>query len=269
MKFSRVFAIFLRQMFLIKSNPTRLASIFLWIIIDIVQWGFISKYLGSFGYATFGFVTVIMGAIILWEFMTRIQQGVMTAFLEDIWTYNFVNYFASPLKIREYLAGLVSTSIATSLIGLLIMVLIAGLAFGYNILKMGFFILPFILVLFIFGMAMGFLVTAMIFRLGPSAEWLGWPIPIVLSIFVGVFYPVSTLPVVFQFFSKLLPPSYVFEALRSIVLTGSFSVVLGWDLVIGFLLALIYLFIMYWVFMRVYRHNLKTGGIARFNAESV
>ena len=41
----------------------------------------------------------------------RIQQGIMMAFLEDIWTQNFINFFASPLKIREYLSGLVMTSI--------------------------------------------------------------------------------------------------------------------------------------------------------------
>ena len=79
----------------------------------MVQWGFISKYLGSFGQATFSFVTVILGAIILWEFMVRVQQGIMMAFLEDIWTQNFINFFASPLKIREYLCGLVMTSVAS------------------------------------------------------------------------------------------------------------------------------------------------------------
>jgi ABC-2 type transport system permease protein len=103
MSLSRTFAIFVRQLFLFKSNPTRLASIFLWLIIDIVQWGFISRYLGSFGEATFGFITVILGAIIMWEFMSRIQQGILMAFLEDIWAQNFVNFFASPLKVREYL----------------------------------------------------------------------------------------------------------------------------------------------------------------------
>ena len=95
MNLSRMNAIFVRQVFLYRSNPVRLVSIFLWLVIDIMQWGFISKYLGSFGEATFGFVTVILGAIILWEFMARVQQGIMMAFLEDIWTQNFINFFAS------------------------------------------------------------------------------------------------------------------------------------------------------------------------------
>lgn len=269
MSLSRIYAIFLRQFFLIKGNPVRLASIFLWLIIDIIQWGFISKYLGTFGQATFSFITVILGAIILWEFMSRIQQGIMTAFLEDIWSQNFINYFASPLKISEYLAGLVLTSITTGIIGFFIMVLLAGIGFGYNIFKIGLLLLPFIIILFIFGMAMGIFVTAMIFRLGPSAEWLGWPIPLVMSIFTGVFYPISTLPVALQFLAKLIPPSYVFESLRAILSNGTFSGQLALNLFLGTLLALVYLILMYLFFLRVYRRNLKVGSLARFTAEEI
>src|SRR4030042_6979649 len=167
MSLTRVYAIFLRQVFLMKSNPTRLTTLFLWVIVDTIQWGFISKHLGSLGQSTFSFITVILGAIILWELVTRTQHGLMRGFLEDIWTQNFINYFASPLEIREYLAGLVVTGIATSLIGFWIMVLIAGLAFGYNIFKVGLFLLPFVSILFVFGIAMGVFVCAIIFRLGP------------------------------------------------------------------------------------------------------
>lgn len=269
MSLSRIYAIFVRQLFLIKSNPIRLASIFLWIIIDIMQWGFISKYLGTLGQATFSFITVILGAVILWEFMSRIQQGIMTAFLEDIWSRNFVNFFASPLLVREYIAGLVMTSIVTSIFGSSFMVLIAGLAFGYNIFKIGLLLLPFIFILFIFGMAIGIFVSGMVFRLGPSAEWLSWPIPLVLSIFSGVFYPISTLPEVLQFFARLLPPSYVFEGMRGILNSGALSHNLASNLFIGGALALIYLFLMYLFFIRIYHHNLKTGSIARFSAEEI
>lgn len=267
MNLRRVYAIFLRQYFLIKGNPTRLAGIFIWLLFAIIQWGFISKYLGTFGQATFGFVTVILGAIILWEFMGRIQSGIMTSFLEDIWSQNFFNYFASPLKISEYLAGLVLTSIGTGIIGLTIMVSIAGFGFGYNFFRIGFMILPYMIILFIFGIALGIFITAMIFRLGPSAEWLGWPIPFILSIFAGVFYPISTLPFALQIIARIIPASYVFESMRIILATGAFPSQLVFNLIIGVVLALIYLILMYLFFIRVYRRNLKNGNIARFSAE--
>jgi ABC-2 type transport system permease protein len=265
MKISRIYSIFLRQIFLMRSNPIRFVSLFLWTIIDIFQWGFITKYLGSFGGAVFNVATVLLGSIILWEFTGRIQQVIMSSFLEDVWTQNFINFFASPLQIKEYLSGLILTSIASGTVGFFIMLLLAGFIFGYNIFVIGLYILPLLLILFIFGVAMGLFITGLIFRLGPSAEWLGYPIPLVLSIFVGVFYPISILPGYLQIFSKILPPTYVFESIR-MILAGNFNI---WaNLAWGFVLAVVYLFAMYVYFLRVYRHNLKTGAISRFSAES-
>ncbi len=269
MSLSRTLAIFVRQLFLLKSNPTRLVSIFLWLIIDIIQWGFISKYLGSLGQATFGYVTVALGAIILWEFMGRIENGIMMAFLEDVWSQNLINFFASPLKVREYLGGLILTSITTGLAAFLAMVAVAGAAFGYHVLRIGFLLLPFMLILLLFGIAMGIFVSALIFRLGPSAEWLGWPIPLVLSIFAGVYYPVSTLPATLQTCAKLIPPAYVFETCRAVLAHGTLPVDFAWNLLAGALLSLAYLVATSLLFVGVYRKNLESGTIARFNAEAL
>ena len=269
MSLSRISAIFMRQIFLFRGNPVRLVSIFLWLVIDVIQWGFISKYLGSFGQATFNFVTVILGAIILWEFMARVQQGIMMAFLEDIWTQNFINFFASPLKIREYLCGLVMTSVATSLAAFLIMVVLAGAAFGYDMLKIGLFLVPSMLILLIFGIGMGIFVSGVVFRLGPSAEWLGWPIPLVLSIFAGVYYPLSALPPALRAFARLVPPSYVVQSLRTILASGTFPAHLAADLLVGALLSILYLIGASYFFAAIYRRNLKSGSIARFNAEAL
>ena len=52
------------------------------------------------------------------------------AFFEDVWSRNFLNIFATPLTISEYLGGLVLSSIATSAVGLLVMLLLASTVFG-------------------------------------------------------------------------------------------------------------------------------------------
>lgn len=268
MSISRMYAIFVRQIYLIKGKPMRLASMFLWTIMNILMWGFISKYLGTFGGATFGLVTVLLGAIILWDFFGRIQQGVMTAFLEDIWSQNFINFFASPLKISEYLAGLSAISLVLTVFGFVFTVALAGLLFGYNIFKIGILLLPAIVILIVFGLAIGVFVSALMFRLGPSAEWIAWPIPFVLSIFAGVYYPVSTLPVALQWFARLIPASYVFESMRAVLASQSFQENLFKDLSIAMILSLAYLLLGYWYFIKVYQRNLNAGGIARFSAEA-
>ena len=266
MQARRALAIALRQFYLVRGSPSRLLPMFVWVAVDIVLWGFITKYLNSITSPGFSFVPVLLGAVLLWDFFTRVMQGVTMAFFEDVWSRNFLNLFASPLSIPEYLAGLVVSSVATSAIGLTVMLVLATTAFGLSLLAQGGLLALFLLVLFIFGIALGIVGCAIVLRLGPSAEWFVWPIPGLLSPFAGVFYPVSTLPGWMQPVSWALPPSYVFEGMRATVLGQSVS---GTSALIGGGLSVVYLMAACVLFARVYRHAVRTGLIARYSAESV
>ena len=267
MNFSRIKAIFFRQFYLLRHNPTRLVNIFLWVFLDLMLWGFITKYLDVVGQSSFSFTTVFLGAIILWGFLTRSQQGFMLGFFEDVWSRNFFNYFASPLKIKEYLTGLVLAGIITSSLGFSAMVLAAGLVFGFNLFKIGIYLFPFLFILFLFGLALGIFAAGLVLRFGPSAEWLAWPIPFIIEPFVGVFYPISILPMPFQLMAKLVPLSYVFESMRTILITGEPGGDLFFSMATGLALSLIYLFSAYFFFSRIYRSVLRKGLISRINAD--
>ncbi|MGH8444367.1 MAG: ABC transporter permease, partial [Solimonas sp.] len=204
--------------------------------------------------------------VLLWDFFTRVMQGVTTAFFEDVWSRNFLNIFATPLSIAEYVSGLVLTSIATSVIGLAAMLALATGVFGFSFFVYGALLLPFLLVLFLFGIALGIVASAMVLRLGPASEWLVWPIPALLSPFAGVFYPLATLPAWMQWIGHLLPPSYVFEGMRSIVAGQGFSTAL---LATGLGLALLQIVLAGWFFARVHRYAVRSGLLARYSAESV
>lgn len=266
MRFHRVAAVVLRQAFLLRGSPARALPLFAWVAVDIVLWGFITRYLNTFAGTGFDFVPVILGAVLLWDFFTRIMHGVTMAFLEDVWSHNFLNLFASPLSIGEYLCGLVVSSIATSAVGLVIMVLLATVFFGLSFFAYGLMLVPFLLVLFMFGIALGILCSGIVLRFGPASEWLVWPVPALVSPFAAVFYPLSTLPPWMQAISALLPPSYVFEGLRAIVAGGSIS---GSALLWSACLAMAYILIASWFFSFIHRHAVRTGLLARYSAESV
>jgi ABC-2 type transport system permease protein len=266
MSIDRISAIVLRQYYLMRGSPARIPPLFIWVGIDIVLWGFITKYLNTVASAGFNFIPALLGAVLLWDFFVRVMHGVTMAFFEDVWSRNFLNFFASPLTIGEYLSGLVLTSIATSLLGLLVMLLVAMGAFGLPFFSYGLAVLPFLMVLFLFGIALGIIGSGIVLRLGPAAEWFIWPIPAILSPFAGVFYPVSVLPLWMRLIARLLPPSYVFEGLRAIVRGDSVRAgALAW----GTILAAAYILIAYWFFTRVFRQAVRTGLIARYSAESV
>jgi ABC-2 type transport system permease protein len=177
-----------------------------------------------------------------------------------------LNLFASPLTIPQYLLGLVVTSTVTSLIGLMVMLVLATALFGLPFFAYGLTLVPFLLILFLFGVSLGICTCAWVLRLGPSAEWLVWPVPAVMSPFAGVFYPISILPQWMQFVGKLLPVSYVFEGLRKIISGGTVPVT---SLILGGGLAVAYVLLACWFFKRVFRHAVRTGILARYSAESL
>lgn len=266
MRLDHIAAIVLRQFYLMRGSFARVVPLFVWVAVDIVLWGFITRYLNSVSGERFSFVPVFLGAVLLWDFFTRVMQGVTLAFFEDVWSRNFLNLFATPLTLAEYLSGLVLTSIATSLIGLVVMLALATAVFGLSFFAYGLLLVPFLLVLFLFGIALGIAASALVLRLGPASEWFVWPIPALLSPFVGVFYPLSTLPAWMRYLGHLLPPSYVFEGMRALVLGRPFS---GATLALGAALALADIALAAWLFTRVYRHAVRTGLLARYTAEGV
>jgi len=263
---SRVGAIVLRQYFLYRGSPQRILPIFAWVAVDILLWGFITRYLNSVSHAGFNFVPALLGAVLLWDFLTRVMQGVTMAFFEDVWSRNFLNLFATPLTVLDYLAGLILASILTSLISMTVMLAFAQIGFGLSLTTFGTALAPFLFILFVTGISLGVMAAAVVMQLGPAAEWLIWPIPMVLAPFAGVFYPISALPAPMQAIARILPPSYVFEGMRAIV-AGEAP---PWGkLALASALSFLYLALGIWLFFRVYTQVIANGLLARYSAESV
>jgi ABC-2 type transport system permease protein len=265
LRFSRTLSLVERQVYLMRGSPARVVPLFGFVVLDIVLWGFLTKYLNTVS-AGVDFLPTLLGAVVLWDFFARVMHGVTMAFFEDVWSRNFLNIFASPLTVGEYLAGQVLSSIFTSAVGLVAMVLVSVLVFGLSFAAYGLMLVPFILVLFLFGIALGILGASLVLRWGPAAEWFIWPIPALVAPFAGVFYPVATLPGWMHPIAYALPASYIFEALRAMALGGSVHPA---SLIAGFALACGYVVAACWIFTRVHRHAVRTGLIARYSAETI
>jgi ABC-2 type transport system permease protein len=263
-KLRPIAGIVLRQIYLLRGSPVRLFPMVTWGAIDIVLWGFITRYLNTVSGSGVNFVPTLLGAVLLWDFSTRIMQGVSTAFLEDVWSRNFLNLFASPLSISEYITGLVFTSIMTSCIGLMVMLVLATGVFHLEFFSLGLPLVAFLLVLFVFGITLGIFGSGIVLRFGPASEWLLWPLPALLSPFAAVFYPLATLPPWMQVIAHTLPPAYAFEGMRSLLGGGAFP---GTLLAQGAAVAALELLLAGLVYGRIYRYAVRTGLLARYSAE--
>ncbi|HTV95771.1 MAG TPA: ABC transporter permease [Steroidobacteraceae bacterium] len=264
MRLRPVSAIVLRQIYLLRGSPVRVFGLVVWVTIDIVLWGFITRYLNTVSGSGVNFVPTLLGAVLLWDFSERIMQGVSTAFLEDVWSRNFLNLFSSPLSIAEYITGLVITSMITSCLGLITMLAVATAVFHLQFFALGISLAAFIAVLFVFGITLGIVATAIVLRFGPAAEWLLWPLPALLSPFAAVFYPLSILPGWMRAVAAALPPSYVFEGMRGLLAQGPFP---GALLLKGGAIAAAELLAAAYLYAGVYRRAVRTGLLARYSAE--
>lgn len=80
MSFRRISAIVLRHFYLLRGSLARLLPLFVWVTVDIVLWGFITRYLNSVTSSSFNFVPVLLGAVLFWDFFGRVMYGITMVF---------------------------------------------------------------------------------------------------------------------------------------------------------------------------------------------
>jgi ABC-2 type transport system permease protein len=266
MRFGRAFAITLRHFYLLKGSVSRIVPIFAWVTIDMILWGFITRYLDSISLPGINLGTALLSAVVCWGFFGRVMHGVSMAFFEDVWSRNFLNVFTAPLSITEYITGLALSSVFTSLIALSVLLFMSSWLFDLSLLTHGPVMGAMLLTLFLFGIALGIAGCALVLRYGPPAEWFIWPIPAVIAPFVGVFYPLSILPDWMRMIGLCLPPSYAFENLRTLLTGGEVSIA---STIPAMGLAVFWLVLAALAFCRVYSYAMRSGLIARYSAEHV
>ncbi len=217
MKLKRISAVVLRQTYLYKRSLPRLLEVFYWPMVDLLLWGFVTLYLQRTTEELPAFVSFFLGALILWDILFRAQQGISVSFLEDLWARNLINIFVSPIKISEYLAGLLIISVLKVVIAFSVMSLLAGLFYSFSIFKLGITLIPLVVNLTAMGWAIGIFATALILRFGHEAEILAWAIAFLFMPFSAVFYPVEVLPPLLQKIALFTPSAHSFEGMRSVI----------------------------------------------------
>ena len=218
MKFHRMYALYLRHIYLIRGSVPRILDLIYWPTIQIVLWGFISKFFTMHSDYYSHTVGIILSAAILYDFLFRSSISFNMLFLEEIWSRNFTNLFVAPLKISEIITALTATALLRTMIGVVPAVLLATPFFGVSIFNLGPSLILLFLSLYLFGITLGLLVTAGLLRYGPVFENIAWSSLFLLAPLGCVYYPLSILPDWLQILAKLLPLVYIFEEVRSILL---------------------------------------------------
>lgn len=253
----RVGAMVLRHFYLLRGSWARVAEMAYWPIIGVLIWGFMSDFLTTQTSYVARAPGVLLAGLMLWDLLARGNLGLSLTFLEEVWSRNLGHLAVSPLTIGEWIASMFAMALLRTAIGMVPAVILATYLYHFSLLSIGPALVLFAVNLLLFGWAFGLAVSGLVLRFGQGAESLAWVAVIAVAPFCGVYYPLSALPAWLQPLAVILPPSYVFEAMR--------DVMFGRPLALGMmgtaaLLNLVYMAVAVAIFLRVC-HTARVRGL--------
>jgi ABC-2 type transport system permease protein len=140
------------------------------------------------------------------------------SFFEEIYSRNLGHLMATPLTTGEYIAALMIVSLMRTAIGLFPATLLAIWFFGFSLYSLGIALAAFFAILIAFGWSIGLFVSGLVLRYGLGAESFAWAIILGFAPFCGIYYPTAILPGWAQYLSDVLPASYIFNGMRTVLI---------------------------------------------------
>lgn len=253
---------FLRYLYLHKRSLARSLEIIFWPVMSLMLWGFLTLYVQKLVTSDMSRVVVfLISAMIFWDILYRSQQGVTMSVIEDVWTQNIQNIFISPLKVWEWVSATFIYGIYKTFVITLVLTLLATVFYQFNMFeRIGFYLIPLLANLVLFGWALGLMTSGFLIRFGHSVEALIWGVPFLIQPFSAIYYPLSTLPSWLQPLSLALPSTYVCEGMREVIKTGEFQ----WDyFYIPLSLNIIYFIVGSLIFNWMYKSARRTGRLGQ------
>jgi ABC-2 type transport system permease protein len=256
MSIHRIWAMVLRHLYNFRHNLDRITDTFYWPSIDIIVWGLTISALEKQGQTSLTYVAMIVTGIVLWFILWKIQGEITVNFLEELWNENFVNLFATPLKVSEWMVSMCVIGVIKLILSFVFTSALALALHSVNILNVGIWLGPMLISLTLFGWAFGFMAAGLLLRYGTSIQTLAWAGAVVLMPFSAVYYPLEMLPRAVQIVSMFIPASYVFEGMREIILSGTIQ---PEKILISFALNAVYLTLAIAFFLRSFQVARKHG----------
>ena len=234
---NRIQAMVLRYWYLLMSSWPRLLELIYWPALQIITWGFLQSYIAQ----NDGFFAraggTLIDAVILWDILFRGQLGFSISFLEEMWARNLGNLMMSPLRPIEFLISLMIMSLIRLAIGVIPMTLLALFFFNFNFFAIGLPLIAFFCNLIFTSWSVGIFVSGLVLRNGLGAESIVWTLMFGLMPLACIHYPVAVLPGWLQAIAWTLPPTYVFEGMRSLLIDHVFRAdLMVWSLGINVVL---------------------------------
>ena len=155
----RIEAVLWRYFYLFRRSLDRLGDAIYWPILDMILWGLTVKWLNDSGATVPNIVVIMLTALVFWQITWRAQYEVSINLLEEFWNQNLINMFGSPLRVSEWILGVMAVGALKNILTLIVGALVATLLYSLNIFLVGWYFIPFMVILTLFGWTLGFLIS--------------------------------------------------------------------------------------------------------------
>jgi ABC-2 type transport system permease protein len=191
---------------------------FYWPLIDMFLFGFLGTWLSE--QQNSALTISLITALVLWSVTYRSSLDIARNMAQELWDENLLNFFATPIKLAEWVLGLMSLGILSLFITVPYTSFLAKLIFNQNIFNIGSSLFMFVGLLIMSGWILGFVASSLLIYYGQKIETVVWAIPWLITPFSSIYYPISVMPSWAQSVSKFLPTMYAFEGVRKLLTTG-------------------------------------------------
>ncbi len=222
MKWYRVMAMVRRHFLLSFRRVNRLLNVVYWPFINIVIWGITSVWIQTLSDDPHLAATILTG-LVLWQIVFRVNLETAKSLYEELQHHNLINLFATPLTWLEWVLAIMIMGIINMVLVTICSASAVYLLYGISIFDLGNHLWLFMVLLLMSGWFIGFLICGLLINWGLKAQDLLYSIGYLFAPFSAIFYPLAALPSIAQTIGRCLPTTYVFEAMRELLKTGSYT----------------------------------------------
>lgn len=262
MKWLHIYALYLRHGYPLKRDFDLLTDMLYWPIFDTITWGLASAWMVEASSGTPQIVLSVLIALVLWNILWRSQMEISRNLIDEIWNQNLVNLFSTPLTLKEWIVSVLGQSILKMCITAGTVSGVIALLYAANIFVLGWWMLPLFFNTVLTGWCIGFFAAAVVIRYGGKMQTVVWTLPALFFPLSAVYFPLTQLPIFWQWVSRLVPTTYVFEEMRHLIFTGTLNIGPLW---LSFGMNLVYLALSIWWFVNRFNKS-KEMNLGRFTA---
>lgn len=222
MSWARIYAVFLRYFYFF-AKLDHVYDLFYWPALDIILWGLTILWIQGTDSQIPNVGLAVLTGLVFWQIIWRGNYEVTVNMLQEFWNRNLVNLFSAPLKVSEWIVALMLVGIIKIVITILFGAFLVWAFYTLNIFTLGWVIFPFFISLTLSGWFMGFLSASVMIYYGQRLQMLAWMTAYLFAPISAVYYPVTALPPWAQKLAFMLPTTYIFEGMRSILFENKFS----------------------------------------------